>query len=223
MKKKVPIANVFIIIVTLYFTIVIYVSVWLDILQSDLVFCKCGSQCEFISRSVTVNLTIHFYFTVLTHRLRLEIVTLCDLRFVIIVTFYLTTTTLYHSGLFYSPVETSGTEVTIIDLLRGDAPINGVFLFILIIFHFPITLAVFQSNLCSSQNFPCHEKDTECVFGFALAQNAQIISRLEPITSMFAFPNPGCNSSLSALGCNTTLTSIANTQLNTSLSSTVDL
>lgn len=106
---------------------------------------------------------------------------------------------------------------------RNDAPINGVFLFILIIFHFSITLAVFQSNLCSSQNFPCHEKDTECVFGFALAQNAQIISRLEPITSMFAFPNPGCNSSLSALGCNTTLTSIANTQLNASLSSTVDL
>lgn len=81
---------------------------------------------------------------------------------------------------------------------------------ILINFHFSITLAVRAqplSKLSLNDFSSSHEKDTECVFGFSLAQNAQIISRLEPITHMFAFLNPGCNSSCSALGCNTAQTS----------------
>lgn len=80
---------------------------------------------------------------------------------------------------------------------------------------FFITLAVkalLVSMFSINDFFFSHER-TECVFGFALTQNAEIISRLESITCMFAFLNPRCNSSRYALGCNKTKTSIMNTQL----------
>jgi len=83
-------------------------------------------------------------------------------------------------------------------------------------FHFSITLDVkaLLVSMFSLNDFSfSHEKDTECTFGFALTEKAQIISRQESITCMFAFLKPRCNSSRSALGCNKTKTSIVNTQL----------